>query len=114
MSRSIGSGHLHGDNRHGRDARGLVEGRGVIPQEFTNNLRLAHASIAVKEQAGHSIARGIGEQVFQPRQLPASLLEIQPAIRPDPSDSFVVGETRLATIGGQEMAVFAQDHSSIS
>lgn len=104
--------HLHRHHRHGGDPGALVETCGMVAQEFADDLGLAHAGVAVEQQARHAVPRRVGQKVLQAAERDPGLVEVQPPVRPDPGDPLRIGKLRLAAIWRQEVRVVAHDHSS--
>ena len=83
--------------------------------ELPENLGFAHAGGAVDQQAGHAIARRIGEQRVEPIDGRLRLIEGDPAIRLNPDDPVRVGQLGVAAKSGLQMGnvlVGGHDHSS--
>ena len=81
--------------------------------EFADDLGLAHAGVAVNQQARHAVAGGIIEQRIKPIERRLRLIETDPAIGQDPLDALVVGQSRIAPIQRIEMPEFGGPRMTI-
>ena len=109
--------HLRDNHRAVINAGHLAELWRMVTFEFPHDLGLAHAGVAIDQQAGHSVTRRIAQQVLQTCQSGAGLIEPDPAVGPDPDDTLIIRKCREPTVGRIEMRkciILSHDHSSTS
>ncbi|WP_333473645.1 PIN domain-containing protein [Xanthobacter dioxanivorans] len=67
----------------------------MVAQELPDDLGLAHAGVAVEEQARHTVPRRVGQKILETPERGAGLIEIEPTIRPDPGDPLRIHQSGL-------------------